>query len=139
MLFHADHLLHQDDFYAVWRSGDVVGVRIVGPLTDERNPLWRAKLDALCERDGWPRFIALDVKSAIPAATLPKRVQTALWGKRTLQRITCGSIHLGEDGRVSLTVGAILRVAGMDNVLLRTSDAAFERDVTLMLRGEKPS
>jgi hypothetical protein len=138
MLFRDDHLLHSDDFYAVWRSRDVVGVRIHGPLTDERNPIWRAQVDALCDRDGWPRFVALDVKDAIPAASLPRRVQTALWGKKTLQRITCGSIHLGEDSRVSVTVRAILRVAGMDNVLLRSTDLEFERDVASMLRDESP-
>ncbi len=138
VLFVDETKLHDGDFFAVWRrrghGGDVVGVRIVGPLTDEKNPVWRAWLDARFATDGWPRFIALDVKDAIPAASLPtKRLQTAMWGKSTLGRIERGSIHLGHEASVSLTVRATLRIAGMSNVSLHHSDAAFDDDINTML------
>jgi len=134
-LFVDDARLHDGGFFSVWRRGDVVGVRIVGALDDEKNPIWRAWLDDRFASDGTPRFVALDVKDATPAAALPKRMQTAAWGRRLLGRITHGTIHLGHDANVSLTVKAILRVAGMDNVWLRTDDDAFAADIDAMLRG----
>lgn len=135
LLFIDDARLHDGGFFAVWRRGDVVGVRIVGPLDDERNPVWRAWLDDRFARDGMPRFLALDVKSATPAASLPKRMQTAAWGRRLLGQISLGTIHLGHKANVSLAVKAILRVSGMDNVWLRTDDDAFAADIDAMLRG----
>lgn len=128
--------LHDGGFFSVWRRGDVVGVRIVGDLDDERNPIWRAWLDARFAADGLPRFIALDVRDATPAASLPKRMQTAAWGRRVLGQIERGTIHLGHDANVSLTVKAILRIASMDNVWLRTDDDAFAADVAAMLHGD---
>lgn len=134
-LFVDDALVHDGGFFTVWRRGDVVGVRIVGDLDDEKNPVWRAWLDERFAQEGVPRFMALDVRSATPAASLPKRMQTAAWGRRLLGQIAHGTIHLGHDANVSLTVKAILRVAGMDNVWLRTDDDAFAADVKAMLRG----
>ena len=129
VLFDDVHRLHSADFFGVWRAGDVVGVRIEGELTDARNPVWRAWLDARFAADGWPRFIALDVKDAIPMASLPMRIKTALWGRATLARIDHGVIALGRDARVGLTVRAILRVAGMNNVTLLDDASAFAKAV----------
>ena len=141
MLFDDDARLHDGGFFAVWRrqgaAGDVVDVRIVGPLTDDKNPVWRAWLDARFAADGWPRFIALDVKDALPAASLPKRLQTAMWGKQVLGRVERGGIHLGREASVSLTVRATLRIAGMSNVSLHHDDDAFAGDVRAMLDAAK--
>jgi hypothetical protein len=137
--FTEDKRLHDGGFFGVWRARvaagghDVVGIRIVGPLTDERNPVWRAWLDERFAVDGWPRFIALNVKDALPAASLPRRLQTAMWGKKVLGLIERATIHLGSEASVSLTVRATLRIAGMNNVDLRDTDAAFADDVRHML------
>jgi hypothetical protein len=138
-LFVEDARLHEGGFFGVWRRGDVVGVRITGPLTDERNPVWRAWLDARFAVDGWPRFIALDVKDAIPAASLPKRLQTALWSKQALSTIEYGCVQLGREASVSLTVRATLRIAGIGNISLHTTDDAFDADVGQMLAGVCPT
>jgi hypothetical protein len=131
--------IHDGDWFAVWRVGHTMGVRIAGELDDERNPVWRAKVDELWARDGAPRFMALDVREAIPAASLPRRMQTAAWGRRVLATIEHGTLAVGKEARVGLTVGAIMRVVGMTNVFLRNDEAAFDRDVEAMLRGERPS
>lgn len=137
-LFDDAHCVHTADFFAVWRVGDVVGVRIVGELTDARNPIWRAHVDAHFDAVGWPRYVALDVRKAIPMATLPLRIQSALWGKKVLSKITAGVLGVGKDARVGLTVGAIMRVAGMGNVVLCHDDDDFTARVARMERGEDP-
>ncbi len=141
-LFVDDVLLHDAGWFTVWRRSraefDVVGVRIVGHLTDEKNPIWRAWLDDEFSRTRWPRFIALDVKGALPAASLPKRLQTAMWGKKVLGLIEHGSIHLGTEASVSLTVRATLRIAGMTNASMRNADVAFAADVDAMMAGRAP-
>lgn len=108
--------IHAADFFTVWRRGDVVGVRIFGELNDARNPVWRSWLDTHFAQAGWPRFVALDVRDAVPMATLPRRIQTAMWGRLVLSRIEQGVLAVGKDARVGLTVGAILRVTRMTNV-----------------------
>jgi hypothetical protein len=138
-LFAPDALLFDGGWFGIWRAGAngaVVGIRIEGALDDERNPVWRAKFDELAEREGWPRFVALDVRDAIPAASLARRMQTAAWGRRTLARIEHATLGIGADGRVSVTVRAILRIAGMNNVTLRSDDDAFFADVDAMLAGK---
>ena len=35
-------LVEDAGWWAFWREGDVLGVCIVGELTDERNPVWRS-------------------------------------------------------------------------------------------------
>jgi hypothetical protein len=137
-LFSSGALLHGGGFYDVWRCGDVVGIRIEGELNDERNPIWRAWLDDRFAKDGYPRFIALDVRAAIPAASLPRRLQTANWGRKTLSLIEYGSVHLGDSATVSLSVRATLRIAGMSNVVLRSNDEDFDGDVAAMLLGQAP-
>jgi hypothetical protein len=136
-LFTPETLRHDGGFFRVWRKGLVVGVDIRGELNDERNPVWRAWLDAHFVEQGMPRFIALDVHEAIPAATLPKRMQTAAWSRTTLSRIEQGSLFLGDAARVSLTVGAILRIAGMTNVHLRTTRAQFDDDAASYVQGTR--
>lgn len=136
-LFTPETMLHDGGFFRVWRKGPAVGVDIRGELNDERNPVWRAWLDAHFVEHGIPRFIALDVHEAIPAATLPKRMQTAAWSRTTLARIEQGSVFLGDAARVSLTVGAILRIAGMTNVHLRTAHQHFDDDATSYVHGTR--
>lgn len=136
-LFTPETLLHDGGFFRVWRKGPAVGVDIRGELNDDRNPVWRAWLDAHFVAHGTPRFVALDVHDAIPAATLPKRMQTAAWSRTTLARIEQGSVFLGDAARVSLTVGAILRIAGMTNVHLRTSQSQFDDDATAYVHGSR--
>ena len=130
---------HDGDWFGVWRVAQTMGIRIVGELDDDRNPVWRAKVDELCARDGLPRFIALDVRAAIPAASLPRRMQTAAWGRRMLASIEYASLAVGKDARVGITIGAIMRIVGMSNASLRNTDDAFTRDIDAMLRGERPS
>lgn len=134
-LFTPETLVHDGGFFRVWRKGHAVGVDIRGELNDERNPVWRAWLDAYFAQRGLPRFVALDVHEAIPAATLPKRMQTAAWGKHLLSVVEQGSVFLGDAARVSLTVGAILRIAGMTNVHLRTSRVNFDDDAHAYIDG----
>lgn len=136
-LFTPETLVHDGGFFRVWRKATAVGVDIRGELNDERNPIWRAWLDAHFAAHGTPRFIALDVHEAIPAATLPRRMQTAAWGRQTLSLIEQGSVFLGDAARVSLTVGAILRIAGMTNVHLRTRLVDFDDDATSYVNGAR--
>ena len=114
-------------------------MRITGELTDERNPIWRAHVDALCAEAGWPRFMVLDVRDAIPMASLPKRIQSALWGKAVLSRVEHGLIVVGGNARAGLTVRAILRVAGMTNVTIASADRAFTATLADLLAGHAPS
>jgi hypothetical protein len=130
---------HDGDWFGVWRVAHTMGIRITGALDDDRNPVWRAKVDELCARDGFPRFIALDVREAIPAASLPRRMQTAAWGRRMLASIEYATLAVGKDARVGITVGAIMRIVGMSNVSLRNHDEAFARDIDAMMRGERPT
>ena len=76
-LFVDDALVHDGGFFTVWRRGDVVGVRIVGDLDDEKNPVWRAWLDERFAQEGVPRFMALDVRSATPAASMMATMSSA--------------------------------------------------------------
>ena len=109
--------------------------RIFGELTDARNPVWRGWLDAHFANDGWPRFIALDVRDAIPMASLPRRIQTAVWGRDVLSRIEAGAVAVGSGARVGIAVGAILRVTGMTNVTLCTDYDVFCALSSRWLRG----
>lgn len=70
---------------------------------------------------------------------MPKRLQTAVWGKKVLGLIEHGSLHLGTEASVSLTVRATLRIAGMSNVTMRHDDAAFAVDVDAMVAGRAPA
>jgi hypothetical protein len=131
--------IHDGAWFSVYRASGVLGIKIVGLLDDEKNPVWRAHVDEIMAKDGWPRFMALDVRDAIPGASLPKRMASAAWGKHVLAHIEWGTICVAGDARTGLTVRAILRIAGMTNFHLRAQADAFTRDIDAMIAGTRPA
>lgn len=125
--FAPSSLVEDHGWWAFWRDGDLLGIRIVGELNDERNPQWRARLDEHVEAHGWPRIAALDVTEAIPAASLPYRARTALWGRRVLSNVDRALVVASAESQLTFTVRAILRMAGVPNVVF-VNDAARAQD-----------
>lgn len=129
-------LVEDQGWWAFWRDGDVLGVRIVGALTDERNPVWRARLDEHVAEHGWPRVAALDVTEAIPAATLPMRARTALWARRMMSNIGHTLVVVSADHQLTFTVKAILRMAGVSNVTVAGDPAWAALAFAALTRGD---
>lgn len=128
-------LIHDGGFFGVWRVGDVLGLRIVGVLDDERNPVWRAYLDAYIEESGWPRFAMLDVSETIPAASMAKRIQTAQWGRKVSAHIERGILFVGQDARVGFAVRAILRVASTSRLEIVNDEREFGALARALIEG----
>lgn len=126
-------------WFAYWRAGPVLGVRIVGDLTDEKNPFWRAHIDAHFRDAGPARFAFLDVTQAVPKASLPMRVKTATWARAKCREVEHLVIAVGEDARTSFAVGAILRMAGMGNVTVTRGEREHAAALQAMREGRTPS
>lgn len=108
-------LVEDQGWWCFWRQGPVMGVRIVGALTDDKNPVWRARLDQHVDDAGYPAFALLDVRDATPAASTPNRVKTAMWARKMLTHIPRLLIVTRPEHDVTFAIKIILRVAGMSN------------------------
>ncbi len=121
-------LVEDQGWWAFWREGPVIGVRIIGPLTDEKNPVWRARLDEHMAEVGYPALGELDVRGATPAASTPNRVKTAMWCRKVLTHIPRVLILTRPEHDVTFAIKIILRVAGMSNAEI-VHDAALVEEV----------
>jgi hypothetical protein len=117
-------LVEDQGWWCFWRAGPALGVRITGALTDDKNPVWRARLDRHVDEAGYPLFAVLDVREATPAASTPNRVKTAMWTRKMLTHVPRVIILDSGEHEVNFAIKIILRVAGMTNAEV-VSDEAY--------------
>lgn len=137
-LFVDEALVHDEEWFVVWQQLDVIGLRLRGPIGDQRSAAWRHWCDDYFQRDAWPRVMALDLRAALSDESLPGRLRSAYWVQNVLGRIAFATVLVGNNFATNLAVRAALRIAARPNVVVRHDIEHFALDVSDMLAGRTP-
>ncbi|MDP2345999.1 MAG: hypothetical protein Q8O67_33985 [Deltaproteobacteria bacterium] len=136
--FRDEELVVSGDGHRLYRHPLVFGVELFGPLDDVRSDGWRTAVTNELERCGRPRFFSLDASDSQPISALSTRVRSAAFARAEAQRFELACLYTGPGGKTSFTVKAVLRMAGMANVVVVKDAGRFAAAVIELRAGRAP-
>jgi hypothetical protein len=125
--FRDEELVSRADFYRIWRGPNTVLMQVTGPIDDARSEQWQAALQGEYDRGGYPRFAAMEVSGVEPSNSMQSRFRTAQWIRGSVSRIEQGALLTGARPGVHVVSRAVLRLVGLETILLVTDAAEFQR------------
>jgi hypothetical protein len=105
-------IVEKTELYTIWRVSEVVCIRVVGVVDDEKSERWRSGLTSYLERTGYPRFAALDSTGSDAQNSLRSRLSSATFGRNLARRLEWGAVLTGSGSGPLVVVRTVLRVGG---------------------------
>lgn len=137
--FPDSELVVSGDGHRLYRSAHVFGVELFGVLDDAASDGWRAAVTGELDRNGRPRFFTLDASEAQPVSGLSTRVRSAAFARAEAQRFDWAVLYTGNGGKTSFMVKAVLRMAGMPNVVVVPTADVYAAAIAALRAGRRPA
>jgi hypothetical protein len=131
-------IVEKTELYTIWRVSEVVCIRVVGVVDDEKSERWRSGLTSYLERTGYPRFAALDSTGSDAQNSLRSRLSSATFGRNLARRLEWGAVLTGSGSGPLVVVRTVLRVGGMPNVYIYQSVPEFTAAMDACRAGRRP-
>src|SRR5689334_10150792 len=77
-------LISEGPHYTMWISGKLLGIRVMGTITDTESALWRAALERVFRLHGMPEYVAIDGRHFDSRTSLVDRYRTVDLGRKLL-------------------------------------------------------
>lgn len=125
--FLSSELRREASHFRLWRHGPLLALELFGPVDDEGSERWRREVLEECERHGWPRFVAVDLRRLDPQNTMLGRFRTASTGRVFLSRVEWLYALTGASPGPLIVVRTVLRVIGATNVSFLSAEEDFRK------------
>ena len=123
----------------IWRRDSTMLIQVIGLLDDAVSEGWRGLATADFERQGYPRFIAVDFAHSDPQNSMMTRYRSASFVRETMKRVEYAAVLSGSSAGPTVVIRAVLRTLGLPNLVMLSDADEFTQSVASMLRGVRPT
>jgi len=131
-------IIARGEGYTLYRRGTCMGMHAPGKITDSVSVSWKRAMGESFTRNGYPRFVWLDMKGCEPDNTMGERFRTASFIRESLRQIEWCAIHTGKTTGVVIVLRTMLRIIGLSHFVLYDDEAEWRAAVDAMKAGRRP-
>ena len=134
--FNNSEIRAKGDFWTIWRCPTALLMQVRGATDDARSEEWMNALQHEYDR-GYPRFAAMEITTVDPQSSMSMRFKAANWIRGSFKIIEQGALLTGARPGPLVVSRAILRLIGLDNIVLHTDEDEFARHIAAFRLGQK--
>lgn len=134
--FTNEEIVAKGEFWTLWRCPTTVFMQVRGFTNDARTAEWTDALQHEYDKK-YPRFAAMEVSTVDPESSMSMRFKVAKQIRANFQVIEQGALLTGARPGPLVVSRALLRLVGMDNIVLYTETTEFERHLRGFREGHK--